>query len=80
MNGKYDKILKEYHEEIFLPLVKKILRLKFDKSEEITDDIHYTKELKPDFLKRIQHENSPQNYILHIEFQTKDDNLTLFPV
>ncbi len=80
MNGKYDKILKENLEEIFLPLAKKILRLKFDKAEEIPDDIQYTKELKTDFLKRIMLEDSAQNYILHIEFQTKDDNLTLFPV
>ncbi len=73
MNGKYDKILKENLEEIFLPLAKKILRLKFDTAEEIPDDLQYTKELKPDFLKRILHEDSTQNYILHIEFQTKDD-------
>ena len=73
MNGKYDKILKENLEEIFLPLAKKILRPKFDTAEEIPDDLQYTKELKPDFLKRILHEDSAQNYILHIEFQTKDD-------
>jgi predicted HTH domain antitoxin len=69
----YDKILKENIEEIILPLAEKLLKIKADRMEEIPDDLQRTIERRPDFLKKILHDNSDKDFILHIEFQTDDD-------
>ena len=77
MAQDYDKILKENMEALILPLADKLLGLSLNKIEELPDDLQTTLERKPDLLKRVtpatgeQHGNS---YILHIEFQTKDES------
>jgi hypothetical protein len=73
MDSKYDKILKENLEEIFLPLCKKLLNLEFEEAEEIPDDLQATRELRPDFLKRVRHEDTAKDFILQMEFQSADD-------
>ena len=74
MAKQYDKIIKENLEEIFLPLTKKLLNLKFEHAEDITGELHITLETLPDFLKRIKNQKPEIDYILHIEFQSTDDN------
>ena len=73
MAQDYDKIFKENIEEIILPLAEKLLNIKIEKSEKITQDLQHTIERKPDFLKKVIHEDSSKDYILHIEFQVADE-------
>ncbi len=73
MSQDYDKIIKENIEEIILPLAEKLLNIHPEKLEEIADDLQRTLERKPDFLKKVVHQNSKKDYILHIEFQVAND-------
>ncbi len=74
MSQIYDKIFKENIEELILPLAGKLLDIFPEKIEEIPDDLQATIERKPDFLKKVVHQDSKKDYILHIEFQTEDDS------
>ncbi len=73
MAQDYDKIFKENIEEIILPLAKKVLNIDPEGLEEIKDDLQHTLERKPDFLKKVIHKDTKKDYILHIEFQVKDE-------
>jgi predicted HTH domain antitoxin len=73
MAQDYDKIFKENIEEIILPLAKKVLNIDPEGLEEIPDDLQYTIERKPDFLKKVIHKDSTKDYVLHIEFQVVDE-------
>ncbi|PIY07807.1 MAG: hypothetical protein COZ18_15515 [Flexibacter sp. CG_4_10_14_3_um_filter_32_15] len=73
MAQDYDKIFKENIEEIILPLAEKLLNIKVEKLEKITQDLQHTIERKPDFLKKVVHKDSSKDYILHIEFQVADE-------
>ncbi len=64
MYNKYDKIFKENLEEIFLPLAKRLLGIESDRLIEIPDDLQVTKELFPDFLKKVLHDIN-ENHPLH---------------
>ena len=57
-----------------MPIANRLLNLSIPALEEIPDDLHQTIERKPDFLKKVLHPNEADNYILHFEFQTKDDD------
>ena len=71
MAQDYDKILKENMEALILPLADKLLGLSLGPTEELPDDLQTTLERKPDLLKRVTNATGP--YLLHIEFQTKDE-------
>ena len=71
MAQDYDKILKENMEALILPLADKLLGLSLGPIEELPDDLQTTLERKPDLLKRVV--NANDTYLLHIEFQTKDE-------
>ena len=71
MAQDYDKILKENMEALILPLADKLLGLSLGATEELPDDLQTTLERKPDLLKRVV--NANDTYLLHIEFQTKDE-------
>ena len=63
-----------------LPLSEKLLGLRLGTTEELPDDLQTTLERKPDLLKRVTNVfvNGGQDsgsYILHIEFQTKDEKM-----
>jgi predicted transposase/invertase (TIGR01784 family) len=73
MANDYDRIFKENIEELILPLAEKVLGIHFPNIEEIGDDLQDTIERKPDFLKLVKHQDDSFNYILHIEFQTTDE-------
>jgi hypothetical protein len=73
MAQDYDKIFKENIEEIILPLAEKLLHIHPEKLEEIPDDLQRTIERKPDFLKKVIHQDFSKDYILQIEFQLEDD-------
>jgi predicted transposase YdaD len=73
MAQDYDKIFKENIEEIILPLAEKILNIRPEKLIEIPDDLQRTIERKPDFLKKVGHQDRSKDYILQLEFQKEDD-------
>ncbi|MCS6796326.1 MAG: hypothetical protein NZ516_10240 [Raineya sp.] len=72
MAQEYDKILRENIEPLVVPLVQHLLGLQIETLEEIPDDLQVTLERYPDFLKKVLHQDSSQNYILHVEFQVED--------
>lgn len=72
MANDYDKIFRENIEELILPLVEKLMNLKTERMEEIPDDLQWTIERKPDFLKKILHKDRSKDYVLHIEFQSSE--------
>lgn len=75
MGQDYDKIIKENIEGVLLPLAKEVLGLPEPEGIiEIPDDLQYTIERKPDFLKIITNANGESLFILHLEFQTRDEN------
>lgn len=59
--------------EAALPgIIKKLLGLHIVQSAELPDDIQYTKERKPDLLKKVTDKTGKTN-VLHIEYQAKND-------
>ena len=73
MAQDYDKILKENMEELILPLSDKLLDLSLGPIEELPNDLQNTLERKPDLLKRVRGDKRDASYLLHIEFQVKDE-------
>jgi hypothetical protein len=71
-SNKYDKVIRENAESLLPVIMKKVLLLNIFDSEEIPDDLQYTKERKPDVLKRVIDEEG-NIFILHIEFQAYND-------
>ncbi|WP_448528395.1 hypothetical protein [Raineya sp.] len=78
MAQDYDKLIKQNIEEIILPLAEKLLNISPKQLEEIPDDLQVTLERRPDFLKKVLHQDSRQDYILHIEFQVEDSEEMLY--
>jgi hypothetical protein len=74
LSQDYDKIIKENLESLILPLARKVLNLPEPAGlVEIPDDIQQTVERKPDFLKLVTDENGVGEYVLHLEFQTRNE-------
>lgn len=69
--AQYDKILKENFEAMIPAVMFNVLGITSTQIEPITEDLHYTLERKPDALMRVT--DSVRTYILHIEFQTRND-------
>ncbi|TAE45712.1 MAG: hypothetical protein EAY69_09960 [Cytophagales bacterium] len=70
---QYDNIFKENIEPVFLALCENYLQIDIEKTEEINDKLQTTIEREPDFLK-IVHSKKREKFILHIEFQSKDES------
>lgn len=72
--SKFDKIFKE-NMKVTLPLVmKNVSGLNVEYGQDLPTDLQYTKERKPDMLRRIR-TASGKELLLHIEYQTTNDNL-----
>jgi len=69
---EYDKILKENIASLLLPLTEKYLGIKIKDSRELKDKLQTTIEKEPDFI-RIVRTDQEEEFILHIEFQTQDE-------
>jgi len=70
--NQYDKVIRENLEVTLPVIVKDLLCLDIQESEEIPDDIQHTKERKPDALKKVT-DSSGNKYVLHIEFQVPNE-------
>lgn len=72
MAQEYDKIFRENVEEWITTVARRLLGIDPNTLEEIPDDLQYTIERKPDFLKRVNLPDPQADYILQIEFQSTD--------
>jgi predicted transposase/invertase (TIGR01784 family) len=75
--NQYDKILRENIEAALPGLIRNLLNIHAVNTEELPDDIQYTKERKPDVLKRVIDEKG-NIFVLHIEIQVKDEPKMVF--
>jgi predicted transposase YdaD len=67
--NQYDKVIRENLEDALPGLIEKVLKIETVYTEELPDDLQFTKERKPDLLKKVK-DIDENIYILHIEFQT----------
>ena len=72
MAHDYDKILKENIASLLLPLAEKYLGIRIKDSRELKDKLQTTIEKEPDFIRVVKTETD-EEFILHIEFQTQDE-------
>lgn len=58
-----------------IPLINKLfgLTIEYNQLKDIDNDIQKTIERRPDVLKLVDFKNKKENYLLHIEFQTKNE-------
>lgn len=70
--NQYDKIFRENMEAVLPGIIKHLLKLNIVESEELPDDLQYTKERKPDLLKKVR-DAANNTYVLHIEYQVKNE-------
>lgn len=72
--GKYDLLIKENLRHLVKPLAKQI-GLDFDgtRIEMIKDKLQYTIEREPDYLCKICHNDSGNDYICQFDFQVPND-------
>ncbi|QNL49778.1 Rpn family recombination-promoting nuclease/putative transposase [Olivibacter sp. SDN3] len=75
--NQYDKIFRENMETVLPGIVEHLLKLNIVSSEELPDDVQHTKERKPDLLKKVTDTNG-ETYVLHIEYQAKNDKDMIF--
>lgn len=73
MANIYDRIFKENIEPIIPILAERIFGVVIEKSIEIKDKIQITLEGEADFLKKVLHKNPAEDFILHVEFQVKNE-------
>ena len=68
----YDRIFKQLMNELALPIVNRFLGLNLQQVQRLPDKQHSVVEREPDFLCMVTDE-AGETFILHIEFQTKQD-------
>ena len=72
-SSQYDKIFKENIEAVISSIMQNILEITAVSMEELPDDIQYTKERKPDVLKKVT-DTKGETFVLQIEFQVANDD------
>lgn len=77
MANDYDKILKENIAALLLPLTEKYLNIKIIDSRELKDKLQTTIEKEPDFIRIVKTDND-EEFILHIEFQSQDEDRMIY--
>ncbi|WP_432713049.1 hypothetical protein [Pedobacter sp.] len=71
-SNQYDKIIKENLEVTLPVIIKDMLGLEIQSSEELPDDVQHTKERKPDALKKVT-DRAGNTFVLQVEFQVEDE-------
>ena len=77
--NKYDKIIKENLEALFLPFLEQLLNIRIVSSERLEAKLQTTLEREADFLRIILTEDG-RKFILHVEFETKAKRLMVYRV
>ena len=75
MPNDYDKIIKENFEPLLPHLLRKILGLELPKLEDLKDKIQITTEREMDNLKKVVHDNPLEDFGLHWEIQSADEDM-----
>jgi hypothetical protein len=57
MPNQYDKIVKEIMDSVYMAFSKKIIDADFSSAEELSTELHKTREKKTDFLRKIIYPN-----------------------
>ena len=80
MAQDYDKVWKENIGALIPVLARKLLNIEADQMDEINFDLQKTIERRPDFLRKVieKVEKPDDAYILHIEFQSANDEAMHF--
>jgi predicted transposase YdaD len=75
-SNKYDKIIKENIEPCVLSLINQFFGLNITLSQlsEIDVSIRKTIEREADIVKKVNFKNTKDDFLLHIEFQSKNEN------
>ncbi|MEK7255643.1 MAG: hypothetical protein AAB316_12920, partial [Bacteroidota bacterium] len=72
--NKYDKIIKENLQALLPALIRKVLKTKVRRMENLPAiRVQTTKEAEPDFLKKVFTDEHPEGFILQIEMEAKDE-------
>lgn len=69
----YEKIIKENVEGLLPALIERVLGLRLRSMKKVPFDVQITLERRPDFLLEVEDEAGGKKYLLHIEFQTKNE-------
>ncbi len=74
-SNKFDKIIKENMVECTLPFIDNLFKLNIQPNDmvDIDTQIQSTQEREVDFLKKIKGRNGAEDYLLQIEFQSKNE-------
>ena len=75
MAKPYDSILKEIFEQVIPELAPVLLHIGWGEVEELKDKTQITLEREADYLKKLLYENRSDNFILHVEFHLKEEDL-----
>ena len=77
MSQDFDKIFKQNIASLLIPMAKKILGIEIVHNEQMKDKLQTTIEREPDYLSLIETKEG-KKYILHLEFQTSNDDKMLY--
>lgn len=71
----YDKILRENLDALLPFIARKLLGLDLSRTEMLKDKIQVTLEREGDYFKKVLHDNPSDDYGLHWEFQSTDEDM-----
>jgi predicted transposase YdaD len=78
MANSFDRVFKEEAEILIKAIATKVLGIRdFDHTEPVTASLHKTLERDPDWLRKVCHFNSSDDYIFHGEVHNKDEAVIL---
>ncbi len=75
MPNDFDKIFKENFEPLLPYLLRKLLGINIERTEELKDKLQITLEREMDNLLKVKHDDPSQDYGLHWEVQSKDEDM-----
>lgn len=77
--NKYDKIIKENLEALFLPFLEQLLGIRIMSAERLPAKMQTTQEREADFLRKITNEEGKES-ILHLEFESEAKRIMVYRV
>ncbi len=75
MAQDYDKIIKENLQESIPDFIETFLHIPVPATEDVPLELQRTLERRPDFLKKVRLGNSSNDFILHVEAQSSDEEM-----
>ena len=75
MSQDYDRIIRDNFQELLPAIIRKVIRLDLQEMEILPTDLPVTLERRPDFVVQAREKQGDEPFLLHIEFQSQDDDL-----